>query len=156
MCSEIQSNKNLPFIHDWIIISKCSLSMDFHTFGYLQTSVWKLLPQPEYHNRGKLAHTAPFPDTILFLIQCRGKLLRSFILSLQTVFTCCAYGNIFPSSFISVNCSLLSKCPVISFTNLSTFTIISCLSADITALILKQKLKPHYNDPHICAGLWYH
>ena len=50
-----------------------------------------------------------------------------FILSLQTVFTCRAYGNNFPADFISVNCSLLSKCPVISFTNFSIFIIMPCL-----------------------------
>ena len=45
----------------------------FHTFRYFQTAIRKLFPKFKYHYRRKPACTASLPDSVLFMIKCRGK-----------------------------------------------------------------------------------
>ena len=73
-------------INNWFIISKSFLSINFHAFRYLQTTIRKLFPKFKCHYRWKLACTASFPDSIFLMIERRSEFFRFFQFSVVSIF----------------------------------------------------------------------
>ena len=73
-------------IDNWFIISKSFLSINFHAFRYLQTTIRKLFPKLKCHYRWKLACTASCPDSIFLMIERRSEFFRFFQFSVVSIF----------------------------------------------------------------------